>query len=198
MDFSFQDLRVTLVGERKDVARKKKQVEVMVDKFTEEAEKKSTVFAIEDKNKLKFLNFIDYFKSLMREFHDVQIYGTYGTFGNLSLLGTAEKIKDVQLRILQDIVKISEIEVKMSEHQIDFLQRTDCQIVNKELKKDDVMLLLVTIEESVGATDLQAKIFSLTKCDNNKVITKFLLPKIYNYYPLMFWCACLVKLSLLS
>ena len=169
VDFSFQDLRVTLVGERKDVAHKKKQVEVMVDKFTEEAEKKSTVFAIEDKNKLKFLNFIEYFKKLITELPEVQIHGTDGTSGNLLLLGTAEKIKDVQLRILQDLVKISEIEVKMSERQIDFLRRTNCEIVNAELKKDDVMLMLLSVKGAVGAKAWQAKIFSLKKCSDNEV-----------------------------
>ena len=168
VDFRFKGLHVILVGKRTDVTDKKKQVEVMIDKFTEEAQKKSIVFPIEDKNKLKFLNSISYFKNLNRELPDVQIHGTNGISGNLSLLGTAEKIRDVKLRILEDLMKISEIEVKMSERQIDFLQRTDCEIVNKELKKDDVMLLLVTIEETEGATDLQANIFSLTKCDNNK------------------------------
>jgi hypothetical protein len=93
--------------------------------------------------------------------------------GKLSLVGNAEQIKDVQLRILQDLVKISEIEVKMSDRQKEFLQRTDCQIVNDELKNDGAMLMLITIEEIVGEKNIQTKIFSLTKCDNTKVIPRF-------------------------
>ncbi len=84
---------------------------------------------------------------------------------------------DVQLRILQDLVKISEIEVKMSDRQIDFLQRTNCEIVNDELKNDKVMLMLVAIED-VGAKGLQAKIFSFKKCDNQEVILKQILHEV--------------------
>ena len=169
VDFSFKDLRVILVGKRTDVNYKKQEVGTMVDRFTQEAQKESINFPIEDKNKLKFLNFIDYFKNLMTELHEVQIYGTDGTSGNLSLLGTAEKMKDVQLRIFQALAKISEIEIKMSDRQIDFLQRTNCEIVNAELKKDDVMLMLLPVKGAVGAKAWQAKIFSLKKCDDNEV-----------------------------
>ena len=169
VDFSFKDLRVILVGKRTDVAHKKQQVETMIDRFTQEARIESTVFPIEDKNKLKFLNFIDYFKNLMRKLPEVQIHGTDGTSGNLLLLGTAEKIADVKLRIFQDLAKISEIEVKMSERQIDFLRRTNCEIVNAELKKDDVMLMLLSVKGAVGAKAWQAKIFSSKKYNVNEV-----------------------------
>ena len=177
VECSFKNYRVSFVGKKDDVSRQKTFAEATIDKILEEARFETKEFVVDDKNKLKFLNFIGYFKNIMVEFPEVQIHGMESSSGKLSLLGTAEKIKDVQLMIYQDLMKISEIEVKMSERQINFLQRTDCQIVNKELIKDDVMLLLVTIEESVGATDLQAKIFSLTKCDNNMVIN-FLLQKI--------------------
>ena len=42
VDFSFKDLRVILVGKRTDVTHKKQQVETMVDRFTQEAQMKST------------------------------------------------------------------------------------------------------------------------------------------------------------
>ena len=66
--------------------------------------------------------------------------------GEFSLLGPAEKRKDVHLKIVQDLMKISEIDVKMSDRQIDFLKRTECQIVNDELKRDEVILMLLTIK----------------------------------------------------
>ena len=168
VDLSFKDLRVILVGKRTDVAHKKLEVETMIDRFTQEAQKESTKFPIEDKNKLKFLNFIDYFQNLMTELPEVQIHGMDGKSGNLSLLGTAEKIRDVKLKILEDLVKISENEVKMSDRQIDFLRRTECKIVNTELKKDDVMLMLLPVKGHVGAKALQAKIFSLKKYDDKE------------------------------
>ncbi len=139
-------------------------------KISEEAKFVSEDFEIGDKNKLKFLKFIEYFKKIMEECPEVRIHsGMYSTSGKLTLLGTAEKIKDVQLRILQDLMKISEIEVKMSDRQIDFLRRTNCQIVNDELKKYDVMLMLITVKGVVRAKGLQAKIFSFKKWDDNEV-----------------------------
>ena len=177
VECSFKNYRVSFVGKKDDVSRQITSAEATIDKISEEARFETKEFVIDDKNKLKFFSSIGYFKNIMIEFPGVQIHGMESSSGKLSLLGTAEKIKDVQLMIYQDLMKISEIEVKMSERQIHFLQHTDCQIVNKELVKDDVMLLLVTIEERVGATDLQAKIFSLTKCDNNMVIN-FLLQKV--------------------
>ena len=170
-DFSFDGYRVILVGKKEDVALKKKSIEKMIDTITEEAKFVSEDFDINDENKLKFLNFIEYFKKIMEECPKVRISsGMHSTSGKLTLLGTADKIKDVHLRILQDLMKISEIEVKMSDRQIDFLQRTNCQIVNDELKKDDVMLMLITVKGVVGAKGWQAKIFSLKKCDDNEVV----------------------------
>jgi hypothetical protein len=169
VEFNFDGSRVIFVGKRENVAAKKQLVEAMVDTFTEEAQKESTDFPINDKNKLKFLNFIDYFKKLEAQFPGVQIHGMESSTGKLSLLGTAEKTKDVQLRILQDLMKISESEVQMSDRQIDFLKRTECQIVNDELKKDDVMLMLISLTGLVGAKSLNARIFSLKKCDDNEV-----------------------------
>ena len=180
IEFSFEGLNVTLVGKRNNVTHKKQQLETMIDKLTESAQKKSTKFVIEDKNKLKFLKFLDYFKNLMTDIPAVQICGTDGMSGKLILLGTSDAIRDVKLKILEDLVKISETEVKMSYLQKEFLQRTDCQIVNNELKKEGVMLLLLTTEETAGGKDLQAKIISLTKCDDNKVMKRVLRQKIHN------------------
>ena len=168
VDLSFDGSRVIFVGKKDDVDVKKQLVETMVDRFTEEGQKQSTDFVLEDKNKLKFLNFIDYFADLTKEFPDVKIHGADGASGKLSLLGTTEKTRDIQLRILQDMMKISEIAVKTSVYQIDFLQRTQCKIVNDEFKKDDAMLLLIKVE---GA--LQAKIMRLKKCDDNEVILTY-------------------------
>jgi hypothetical protein len=106
----------------------------------------------------------------MTEFPGVQIHGMESSSGKLSLLGTAETIKDIQLKILQDLVKISEIDVKMSGRQIDFLLRTKCEIVNAELKQDHVMLTLTPVKGAVGAKAWQARIFSLKKCDANQVM----------------------------
>ena len=170
VDFKFDGFRVIFVGKREDVARKKRLVEAMIDKFTEEAQKESTDFQIDDKNKLKFLNFIDYFKKLETEFPGVKIHGMESSSGKLTLLASRKKTRDVQLRILQDLMKISENEFQMSDRQIDFLKRTDCQIVNDELKKDDVILMMLTLEGAVGAKAFQAKIMTLRKCDNTEVM----------------------------
>jgi hypothetical protein len=170
VDFSFDGYRVTLVGKKEDVTRQKRSVEATMDRFIEQSKLESIQFLIEDKNKLKFLNFIDYFKKLMAEFPGVKIHEMDSSSGRLSLLGTAEKTKDVQLKILQDLVKISEIDVKMSDRQIDFLKRTECQIVNDELKKDDVMLMLLTIKGAVWTKGFQARIMTLEKCDNTEVM----------------------------
>ena len=169
VEFNFDGSRVIFVGKREGVAGKKRLVETMIDTFTEEAQKESTDFPINDKNKLKFLNFIDYFKKLETEFPGVKIHGMESSSGKLTLLASRKKTKDVQLRILQDLMKISESEVQMSDRQIDFLKRTECQIVNDELKKDDVMLMLISLTGLVGAKSLNARIFSLKKCDDNEV-----------------------------
>ncbi|CAB4032729.1 Hypothetical predicted protein, partial [Paramuricea clavata] len=166
VNFSFDGYRVTLVGKKEDVTRQKRSVEATMDRFIEQSKLESIQFLIENKNKLKFLNFIHYFKKLMTEFPGVKIHGMENSSGKLSLLGTTERIKDVQLRVLQDLMKISEIDVKMSDRQIDFLKRSECQIVNDELKKDDVMLMLLTIKGAVGTKGVQARIMTLEKCDN--------------------------------
>jgi hypothetical protein len=170
IDFSFDGYRVTFIGKKEDVTLEKRSAEATIDRISEEAKFETTELVIQDKHKLKFLNFIDYFKNVMSKFPGVKIHGMESLSGRLSLLGTAEKTKDVQLRILHDILKISEIDVKMNDRQIDFLKRTKCQIVNDELKKDDVMLTFVTIKGVVGAKGFQAKIMTLTKCDNTEVI----------------------------
>jgi hypothetical protein len=174
VNFSFDGYRVTLVGKKEDVTRQKRSVEATMDRFIEQSKLESIQFLIEDKNKLKFLNFIDYFKKLMTEFPGVKIHEMDSSSGRLSLLGTAEKTKDVQLKILQDLVKISEIDVKMSDRQIDFLKRIECQIVNDELKKDDVMLMLLTIKGAVWTKGFQARIMTLEKCDNTEVMLSLL------------------------
>ncbi|CAB3992453.1 poly [ADP-ribose] polymerase 14-like isoform X2 [Paramuricea clavata] len=166
INFSFDGYRVIFIGKKEDVTLQKRSAEATIDKSLEKAKFEATELVIDDKNKLKFLNFIDYFKNVMTEFPGVKIHGMESSSGKLSLLGTAEKSKDVILRILQDLRKISEIDVKMSDRQIDFLKRTECQIVNDELKKDDVMLMLLTIKEHVEAKAFQAKIMTLKKCDN--------------------------------
>ena len=176
VDFSFDGYRVTFIGKKEDVILQKRSAEATIDRILEETTElrnnrvEKTELVIDDKYKLKFLNFIDYFKNVMTEFPGVKIHGMESSSGKLSLRGTVEKRKDVQLRILQDMMKISEIDVNMSDRQIDFLKRTDCQIVNDELKKDDVMLMLLTIKGFVGAKAFQAKIMTLKKCDNTEVI----------------------------
>ena len=167
LNFNFDGFRVTLVGKKEDVFLKKQSIEAAIDRISEEANYVSENLLIDDINKLRFLNFIDYFKNVITEFPGVQIHGTDGASGKLSLLGTAGKTRDVQLKIYQDMMKISEIAVEMSDRQIDFLKNTQCKIVNDELKKDDAMLLLINVE---GA--LQAKIMSLNKCDDSEVILK--------------------------
>ena len=170
VDFSFDGSRVIFVGKKDDVDGKKQLVETMVDRFTEEGQKQSTDFVLEDKNKLKFLNFIDYFAKLMREFPDVQIHGTDSASGKLSILGTAKKVKEVKLQMDQDLMRISETDVKMSAHRLNFLQQTQCKIVNDELKKEDAMLLLINVEEAVYPKALQARIMTFKTCDDKEVI----------------------------
>jgi hypothetical protein len=176
VDFKFDGFRVIFVGKREDVARNKQLVETMIASFTEEAQKELTDFQIDEKNKLKFFNFIGYFEKVVTGFPEMRIRGIESSSGKLLFVGGTEaNIKDVKIKIFEDLMKISEIDVKMSVHQIDFLQRTDCQIVNDELKKDDVMLMLVSIEGVMGTKALHATIFSLAKCGDTKVILKLIL-----------------------
>ena len=128
---------------------------------------------VHDENKLKFLNFINYFTNVIKEFQfRVQICGMENPSGRLSISGTVAETKKVELRMSQDMTRMSEIAVKTSVHQIDFLQRTQCEIVNDELRKDNVMLLLINVEGVVDSQSLQAKIMSLKKCGENEVILK--------------------------
>ena len=170
VDYSFYGTHVYFVGEKKNVEIKSELVYTMLDKFSDEAKKESVEVPIEDNNKLEFLNNIGYFEKLMTEFPKVRFYGMEGTSGKLSLLGTGGEIKNVKLKIDQDMAKISRIDVKMSVRQIYFLEYTRCKIVNDELKKEDAMLLLINVKRSVGAEALEAKIMSLKKCDDNEVI----------------------------
>ena len=181
VEFKFDGFRVTLVGKKEDVFLKRRLIETAMDRISEEAKFVSEGLIIDDKNKLRFLNFINYFKNVMKEFPGVQIHGMESSSGKLSILGVAEKIKDVKLKTLQDTMGISEISVKTSVHQIDFLQRTQCKIVNNELKKEDAMLLLSNVEGAVGAKALQTKIMTLKRLDDTEVILKSNITKIkYN------------------
>ena len=177
VNFSFDGVRVFLVGKEKDVAQTKQFIVTMVDRFEDEAQMVSTDVPIKDKNKLKFLNFIDYFGKLMTAFPEVRIQGSQDTSEKLTLLGTAANTKDLELRIYMDIMGISEIDVKTSVHQIDCLLHTQCQIVNDELKKDDAMLMLMYVEIAADAKALQAKIMTLKKCDDYEVIKNFNVTK---------------------
>ena len=158
------DFRVTLVGRKTDVELKKRLIEAMIDTISEDNMFVGTEFAIEDKNTLRFLNFINYFKKIMGEFPEVQIHEMDNSFGKFSLQGTAEKTKKVLSRVDMDLSKISKIEIEMSDRQIGFLKRTDSRIVNDELKKDDVMLILVPAVGGVDPKDLQAQIITLNTC----------------------------------
>ena len=164
INFDFDDFRVTLVGRKTDVELKKQLIEAMIDTISEDNMFVETEFAIEDKNTLRFLNFINYFKKIMGEFPEVQIHEMDNSFGKFSLRGTAEKTRKVRSRVDMDLSKISKIEIEMSDRQIGFLKRTDSRIVNDELKKDDVMLILVPAVGGVDPKDLQAEIITLNTC----------------------------------
>ena len=162
--FDFNGSRVTLVGRKEEVALKKQSIEAMVDTISEDNKFVATEFLINDEIKLKFLTFIDYIKNLMKEFPGVQIHEMDKSSGKFSLLGTAEKTRKVKSSVDMDLSKISKIEVDMSDHQIGFLKRTNSRIVNDELRKDDVMLMLVPTKEVVGAGGLRAEITTLKTC----------------------------------
>ena len=161
VNFDFDGFRVTLGGRKKDVELKKQLIEAMIDTISEDNMFVETEFAIEDKNTLRFLNFTNYFKKIMGEFPEVQIHEMDNSFGKFSLRGTAEKTRKVQSRVDMDLSKICKIEIEMSDRQIGFLKRTDSRIVNDELKKDDVMLILVPAVGGVDQKDLQAEIMTL-------------------------------------
>ncbi|XP_028411312.1 uncharacterized protein LOC114533887 isoform X2 [Dendronephthya gigantea] len=171
VDFIFDKSNVSFVGKKQDIAENKQFVEAMIDQFTEDANVETAEMVVEEKYKLKFLNFIGYFEQLKTDFSGFTIHGTDSPSGKLSLVGRAEKLKDIQLRILQDLMKISVIEVSLSDRQIGFLKWTDCQIVNDELLKDDAMLLLTDVKGKVGAKGLQAKIFCWKKDNKEKKLS---------------------------
>ena len=160
---------VTLVGKKEDVFHRKQSIEATTDRITEETKFSSEDLKIDDQNKLKFLNCVNYFENVMKEFPPVKIRGTESSSGEMSILGPAEKIKDVQLKIYKDLPEISEVDVKASARQIDFLQRTGCEIVNDELKKRNAMLFLIIVERALGDKAYQAKIMTLKKCDGDEV-----------------------------
>ena len=182
VEFMLDGLRVTLIGKKESVFLRKQSIEVAIDNVSEEFEFVS-VEQMVDKHMVKFLNFIDYFKNVTTKFPGVQIRG----MERLCIIsGTREKVRIVQLKIQQDVMRISEISVKTSIHQLDFLQRTQCKIVNDELKKDDVMLLLINVEGVVGAKALEARIMSLKKCDGDEVILKCNITKMKWIFLLFF------------
>ncbi len=65
VEFSFDSYHVTLVGKKEDVIQQKQLAEATVDTISEQAKLQSTELIIDDENKLKFLNFTDYFKEVM-------------------------------------------------------------------------------------------------------------------------------------
>ena len=167
--FDFDGSRVILVGRKQEVELKKQSIEAMVDTISEDNKFVATEFLINDEIKLKFLTFIDYIKNLMREFPGVQIHEMDKSSGKFSLLGTAEKTRKVQSKVDMDLSKISKIEVEMSDYQIEFLKRTNSQIVNDELRKYDEMLMLVPKKEVVGTGGLRAEITTLKTCAVDEV-----------------------------
>ena len=171
VDFSFDGSRVIVVGKKDDVDVKLQLVETMIDdSFTEVGRKQWRELLVDDKNKLKCLNFIDYFVKLLKEFPDVQIHGTDSTSGRLLLLGTSEKTKAAKLKIDQDLANFTQIDVTTSVHQLKFLEYTECRTVNDELKNEDAMLVMMITEGASGAECLQVKIITLKKYDDIKVM----------------------------
>ena len=177
MKIDFVGLRVSLVGKKEDVTSQRQRIEEMIDTVSEEATIESIDHSIEkvvieDLNKLKFLIFVDYFKNLMMEFPGVQIDGMESLSGELTISATAEREKDVlvtKVRIIEDLLHFMEIEVKMSHRQLEFLKKTNCEIVNRELQKHEVMLMLVSVEEAVDSKELRARIMTLRKYNDNEV-----------------------------
>ncbi|XP_028391015.1 protein mono-ADP-ribosyltransferase PARP14-like [Dendronephthya gigantea] len=167
--FDNDNYSLSFVGKKRSIGEKKHLVEMMIDQLTAEAniETRDLELPLEGKNKLRFMNFIGYFEKLMGEFPEIKIHGIDGSSGKLSLVGRPEKARELELRILQDIMKISEIEVPLSHRQVAFLKLTDCQLVNEELNRDDVMLMVINTEGR-DAKDSQAKLFSLRKYDTGK------------------------------
>ena len=174
MKIDFVGLRVSLVGKKEDVTSQRQKIEEMMDTVSVEAmivpiDHSVQTLVIEDLNKLIFLNFVDYFMKITIEYPGVRIDGTESLAGELRLTATAEMAKDVQVRIFQDLSKITEIEVGMSHRQLEFLKKTKCRMVNHVLKKYEVMLMLVSVEGAVDGKGLRAKIMTLRKYKDNEV-----------------------------
>ena len=155
----------------------------MMDTVSEEAmiapiDHSIQTLVIKDVNKLNFFNFVDYFKKLMMEFPGVQIDGMKNLSGELTVSATAEKAKDVlviKVGIIEDLLNFMEIEVEMSDRQLEFLKRTNCEIVNHELKKHEAMLMLVSVERAMDSEGLRAKIMTLRKYKDYEVCKQFTL-----------------------
>ena len=157
VEFSFDGFWVILVGEKKHVAQR---IET-INNIIEEVQRVAKELEINDKEKLKFLDFIEYFKKIMDEFPRVKIQEQQdGSAGKFTLVGVMEEIQKVKTRILDDITKISRIEHRISYRQLVFLERTDCQTVNKELKKREVMLIL---KDKQGVARFQATSIAMKK-----------------------------------
>ena len=174
MKIDFVGLRINLVGKKEDVTLQRQKIEEMMDTVSVEAiiapiDHSIQTIVIEDLNKLIFLNFVDYFKKITIEYPGVQIDGTESLAGELRLTAAAGMAKDVQVRIFQNLSKITETEVGMSDRQLEFLKKTNCEIVNHVLKKHEVMLMLVSVEGAVDSKALRAKMMTLRKYKDNEV-----------------------------
>ena len=166
-----------LIGEQKEVTAKKQSLLTIIHNLQERLKKKTANLTILDKNKLLFLNFIDYSKKLMTEFPNVQVTGPEETSGRIRLIGTQESIKDVRIRILEDVRAITKTNVKMSKRQLGFLKRTQCKLVNDALKKDgtNAMLTIGSAETPRKAGVLEAKIITLKITDVNSIMKNIVL-----------------------
>ncbi|XP_046838992.1 uncharacterized protein LOC124433275 [Xenia sp. Carnegie-2017] len=163
----FEKSGIVLIGRKIDVKIKKKDIQKLVDKLTAAAKKDPLDIEIKDKDKFHFLIAIGYFTDLLVEFPDVEIPGIEGSTGSkLTVLGTAEGVKNMKLRVFEDLDKIHVIKIEMSDRQIDFLKRTKCKIANEALKKDKIMLILKEVEGHVGAKGLQPQLMFLKEPGN--------------------------------
>ncbi|XP_046856440.1 uncharacterized protein LOC124449537 isoform X2 [Xenia sp. Carnegie-2017] len=167
IEVKFENSGIVLIGRKIDVKTKKKDIQKLVDKLTAAAKKDSLDIEIKDKEKFHFFIAIGYFKDLLIEFPGVEIPGIEGsTGGKLTVLGTAESVKNMKLRVFEDLDKIHVIKIEMSDRQIDFLKRTECKIANEVLKKDKIMLILKEVEGHVGAKGFQPQLMFLKEPGN--------------------------------
>ena len=165
--FNNDNCSLSFVGKKQSIAKKKHLVEIIIDQLTAEANVKTRELPIAEKNKVRFLNRVGYFEKLINKFPETKVHGIDGSSDKLLLVGRPEKTMELQLQIMQDLMNISEIEIPLSDRQIAFLKLTDCQLVNDELIREDVMLM-VTDTEDRDTKDSHARIFSLRKCDTRK------------------------------